>query len=118
MLCACALASCREQRGGEGQASAFGGAVDDQRGARLLRERGCGRCHHVPGVRGADGWVGPPLDAFSRRSFVAGRLPNSPENLARWIRDPRSVDPQTAMPQVPLSAQQARDIAAYLFSLR
>ncbi len=84
----------------------------------MISARGCGRCHHVPGVSEADGWVGPPLTAFARRSFISGQLPNTPENLVRWIRDPQSIDPKTAMPRVPLDDAQARDIAAYLFSLR
>ncbi len=90
-------------------------AVD--RGRRLLIEYGCGTCHTIPGVRGADGLVGPPLNNFSQRTFIAGQLPNNPENLARWIQDPQEVEPGTAMPDLGVSAEEARNMAAYLHSL-
>lgn len=87
------------------------------RGKGLVASYGCGTCHVVPGVRGADGLVGPPLVHWSRRSYIAGRLPNSEENLIRWIRDPQAVEPGTAMPDLGVSAIDALDIAAYLMSL-
>ncbi len=90
-------------------------AVD--RGRRLIMDYGCGTCHRIPGVRGADGLVGPPLDHFSQRTYIAGQLPNNPENLARWIMDPQKVEPGTAMPDLGVSAEEARNIAAYLQSL-
>jgi len=62
--------------------------------------------------------VGPPLFWFSRRTYIAGELPNTPENLVRWVRTPRLVEPATAMPTVGLDDQQARDVAAYLYTLR
>lgn len=88
------------------------------RGADAIREHGCGSCHAIPGIRGADATVGPPLTRFGRRAFIAGRLPNTPENLILWISDPRQVDPRTAMPDVGVSDEEARDIAAYLLELR
>jgi len=92
--------------------------ADPQRGAALIREVGCASCHMIPGIRGARGLVGPPLMHFSRRTYVAGRLPNTPANLIDWIRDPQAIDPATAMPTIGLDEQQARDIAAYLYTLR
>jgi cytochrome c len=122
ILCSFALSLLTLTLGCRGRSSPmndpFYGHADPARGAELIRNRGCGRCHHVPGVSGAEGWVGPPLTAFARRSFISGQLPNTPENLVRWIKDPQSVDPKTAMPRVALNDGQARDIAAYLFSLR
>lgn len=91
---------------------------DAGRGARLIRTFGCGSCHTVPGIRAADGVVGPPLYFFSRRTYIAGELPNTPSNLVHWIREPQSVEPGTAMPRLGLDEQQARDIAAYLYTLR
>ena len=93
-------------------------AVYRRRGRAVIAQYDCGSCHTIPGVRGADGLVAPPLFWFSRRTFIAGELPNSPDNLARWIRAPRSVEPTTAMPALGLSEQQARDAAAYLYTLR
>lgn len=91
---------------------------DPARGAAVIRDAGCGACHTIPGVDGARGLVGPPLTSWSRRSYIAGSLPNSPENLVRWISDPPSVEPATAMPDLDLSAGEARDVAAYLYTLR
>ncbi|TVT19894.1 c-type cytochrome, partial [Amycolatopsis rhizosphaerae] len=88
------------------------------RGAQLIRQYGCGSCHTVPGVSGATGLVGPPLTRFGARSYIAGELPNNGDNLQRWIRDPRGVEPGTAMPNLGVSPLDARDIAAYLFTLK
>jgi cytochrome c len=89
---------------------------DAHRGADVVRTYRCGSCHDIPGVRGADGTVGPPLANLLRRGFIAGELPNTPENLVRWIKNPPAVRPNTAMPMLGLSEQQARDVAAYLYS--
>jgi cytochrome c len=89
-----------------------------ERGARLIQQYGCGSCHTVPGVDRADGLVGPPLTRFGARSYIAGELPNNADNLRRWIQDPQSVEPGTAMPNLGVSETDARDIAAYLFTLR
>jgi cytochrome c2 len=91
---------------------------DAQRGHDVIAAYGCGACHTIPGVRGARGLVGPPLLWWSRRTFIAGELPNTPDNLMRWIRNPQQVEPHTAMPALGLSEQQARDAAAYLYTLR
>lgn len=87
-------------------------------GAQLIESFRCGACHMIPGIKGADGLVGPPLILFARRTYVAGELPNTPDNLIRWIRDPPAVEPRTAMPALGLTEQQARDVAAYLYTLR
>lgn len=97
-------------------AAATGG--DPSRGPGLVRQYGCDTCHAISGVRGADGLVGPPLDGIGARVYLAGALTNTPEHLIRWIRDPRSVDAKTAMPNVGVGEQDARDIAAYLYTLR
>lgn len=86
-------------------------------GVATLERFGCGSCHTIPGVRGADGMVGPPLNDWSERGYIAGELPNNADNLIRWIMDPQGVEPGTAMPNLGVSEEQARDIAAYLFTL-
>lgn len=91
---------------------------DASRGASVINTVGCGACHDIPGINGAKGVVGPPLTAWARRSFIAGKLPNSPDNLIRWVRDPHEIEPGTAMPDLDLTEQQARDVAAYLYTLR
>lgn len=89
-----------------------------QRGKQIIVSSGCGACHTIPGIRTANGVVGPPLMFFSRRTMIAGELPNSPENLVRWIENPPAVEPKTAMPALGLNDQQAHDVAAYLYTLR
>jgi cytochrome c len=88
--------------------------ADPKRGAQLIGAYGCGSCHTVAGVTGADGLVGPPLTDFARRSYIAGELANNPENLQRWLRNPQAVEPGVAMPDLGVTDVDARDIAAYL----
>lgn len=87
------------------------------RGRTVIVERGCGACHVIPGIPGAVAWVGPPLMEWSRRGYVGGRLPNAPENLVAWLRDPQAISPGSAMPSLGLSEGEARDAAAYLYTL-
>jgi mono/diheme cytochrome c family protein len=91
---------------------------DPRRAASRIDYYGCGSCHTIPGVRRAEGLVGPPLSGLRERTYIAGVLVNTPDNLVRWIRFPREVDPRTAMPDMGVSEADARDIAALLYSLR
>lgn len=95
-----------------------GVAGDPERGRLLLRQYGCGSCHAIPGVATAKGNVGPPLGKIARRIYLGGVLPNTPENMTRWIREPQKVDPLTAMPDLQVPEQHARDMIAYLYRLR
>jgi cytochrome c1 len=90
---------------------------DPDRGAKLIAQYGCGSCHEVPGVNGANGLVGPPLTHFGKRSYIAGVLPNNETNLAHWVQSPQQVVPGNAMPDLGVTGIDARDIAAYLLSL-
>jgi cytochrome c2 len=90
-------------------------AGDAQRGEQVLAGLECGACHVIPGIPGAIGLTGPKLDGYAARPYVAGKFPNEPETLVRFIRDPPALAPLTAMPAVPMSDQDARDIAAYLY---
>lgn len=87
-------------------------------GKQLLREYGCTSCHTIPRVDGAHALVGPSLDRIGSRSYVGGVLPNSPDNMVRWIMDPPAIDPLTAMPRVGVNEPDARHIAAFLSTLR
>lgn len=92
--------------------------VGDRNAGKVAMARlGCGSCHMIPGVENADGLVGPSLAHFSRRTIVAGVLPNTPANLIHWIKAPQSVVPGNAMPDSGLTDAQASDIAAYLYAL-
>jgi cytochrome c len=83
-----------------------------------MRHYGCAGCHTIPGVAGADGLAGPPLSSLSQRVYIGGVLPNTPDNLLAWIVDPRAANPRTAMPVTGIADQDARDVAAYLYSVR
>ena len=97
-------------------ANAVGG--DPERGPQIVRKYGCGSCHMIPGITGAHGMVGPSLEGIASRAYIAGVLPNSPDNMRRWIQDPKSVDSLTAMPNVGVTPSDARHITAYLYTLR
>ncbi|HEY5106764.1 MAG TPA: c-type cytochrome [Caulobacteraceae bacterium] len=112
IVCAAPLSAC-VRRPAEPRWAKFGG--DPSQGAILVGRFSCGACHQIVGVQGADGKVGPPLSTFADRTMIAGVLPNTPENLVRWLRHPQTVVPGNAMPDVGLSDVQARDIAAYLY---
>ncbi len=91
---------------------------DPARGPAAMQKYGCPACHTIPGVDGAHGLVGPPLNGIALRVYIGGVMANTPDNLIRWIRTPREVDEKTAMPDMGVSARDARDIAAYLYTLR
>jgi cytochrome c len=91
---------------------------DPARGREAVRRYGCTTCHTIPGVPGAVGTVGPPLEQMARRSYVAGRLENTPANLARWIQHPQQIDPPNVMPEMGVTDLDSRDIAAFLYTLR
>lgn len=118
LACAAALSGCLRDRDPylEERHTVAGGKPAEAEAA--LRAYGCVNCHTIPGVRGADALVGPPLTGWSRRRFIAGRIPNEPDELVRWILHPQGVKPGTAMPDMGVSDQDARNIAAYLFTLR
>ncbi len=101
---------------GQQDAPALGG--DPENGRLLLRQFACGSCHSIPGVANAGGKVGPPLEGIARRVYLGGVLPNTPENMAAFIRAPQKADPRTAMPDMGVSEPHARDMVAYLYTLR
>ncbi len=114
LLALCAvLAACDKET-----PSLAGITGDAERGKLLLRQYGCGVCHSIPGVAAAKGNVGPPLDDIARRVYLAGVLPNTPENMVRWIRVPQEIDPRTAMPNLQVPEPHARDMVAYLYRLK
>lgn len=92
--------------------------ADPQRGKMALRQYACTTCHKIPGVVGDHAAVGPPLERIATREYIAGVLPNTPENMVRWLRFPQDVDPLTAMPNLGVTERDARDMAAYLYTLK
>ncbi|HEY8418169.1 MAG TPA: cytochrome c oxidase subunit II [Limnochordales bacterium] len=102
-----------------------GPVVDDpaklaavERGRELFETRACFACHTVQGTR-AQGTVGPNLtDIGVRTTLAAGMLPNTPQNMARWIQNPQAVKPGSLMPMVPLTPDELNDLVTFLESLR
>lgn len=111
MLC-CLIAGCHAER----DTPALGG--DPENGRLLLRQFGCGSCHEIPKVAAAKGKVGPPLAGIASRVYIAGVLANTPANLVAFIRDPQKAAPRTAMPDLGVTEAHARDMVAYLYTLK
>jgi cytochrome c len=78
----------------------------------------CGACHRIPGIAGATGETGPALNGIAVRAQIAGILVNNPDNLARWLRHPQQVLPGNGMPDQGVTERDARDMAAYLYTVR
>jgi cytochrome c2 len=91
---------------------------DPERGAFLIQRYGCGGCHRIPGVVGAAGKAAPSLASLASEPYISGNLPNTPENVMRWIQAPHSILPNTKMPELEIGNTEARDITTYLWSLR
>jgi len=107
---AAALAGCLPAGTGSGAAAA--------EGPLLLEQYGCGSCHVIPGVRRANGRIGPTLESFARHAYIAGEIPNHPDVLVRWIQHPSALVPDTLMPDQAVREEHARAMGAYLMKLR
>ena len=88
---------------------------DPERGRAAILQYGCTSCHAIPGVPSVEDGVGPDLDDLDDQRYLAGQVPNRPEELIRWLQDPQAVEPGTLMPDMGVSEQDARDIATYLY---
>ena len=105
------VAGCRHEQ------APLGIVGDPERGRLLMPRYGCPACHRIPGVPGGSD-VGPPLDHMARRSYIAGKVKNTPIALVQWIRHPQSIDPRTAMTDCGAGERDARDMAAWLLTLK
>jgi cytochrome c1 len=110
----CLLSACSGEVNGQPEPRAASASAIET-GRQLIASYGCGTCHTIPGVPGANGTVGPPLVHFYDHAYIAGQLPNTEQNLVKWIQNPQQIDPGNAMPNLGVSAQEARAIAAYLY---
>jgi cytochrome c len=115
LICQLPLLSGCGAQARERAAAATGG--DPTRGVSAIERYGCGSCHTISGIRAAHGLAGPPLSGIGNRVYVAGELPNTPDNLMSWIRHPRKINEKTVMPELGVTEQDARDIAAFLYSI-
>jgi putative membrane protein len=113
-IAGCSRLSAREVK----EASLLTNGGDARSGRAAIRKYGCYTCHTIDGVPGAHGLVGPPLNGIGQRYVIAGELPNTPENMMHWIQHPHTVNPRTVMPEMNVSEEDSRNIAAYLYTLR
>lgn len=117
VLCAVLLAACSRNEAEHAATQMTGGGIPE-RGRAAIEKYGCGSCHTIPGVSGANSVVAPPLDHIASRMYLAGYLQNTPANMMHWIRHPQQHEPKTVMPNMGVTESDARDIAAYLYTLR
>ena len=111
-LCA-GLAACKQPPG-----SRYGPDRETaERGLEAIERVGCAACHEIPGIDWPEGRTGPSLVGFDDIGLIAGALPNTPENLAAFVRNAPAAKPGSAMPAMPLSEEEARDVAEYLYGL-
>jgi cytochrome c2 len=115
LACACHLLAGCDAKLGQGPPNFSG---DPKRGMALIKHYGCGSCHLIPKIADAKGNVGPPLLHVGTRTYLAGFISNSPENMARWIQNPQKALPGNAMPQMGVTPQESRDITAFLYTLK
>jgi cytochrome c oxidase subunit II len=86
-------------------------------GVGIFRQKNCVNCHSIAGLM-TKGHVAPDLThVASRETLAAGTLPNTPENLSRWLKDPQAVK-DCNMPDIGLSDDQVRYLVAYLGGLK
>ena len=114
VLLALLSAACSDKSGGPREIA----GADPARGLEIAREVGCAACHETPGIAWPRGSAGPSLDGFGDSPLIAGRFPNQPDQLVRWVRDAPSMAPETGMPATPITEAEARDVAAWLYTLQ
>ncbi|GAA0414119.1 c-type cytochrome [Massilia aurea] len=114
LLCAAVLASgCAKEE----PASRVSGG-DPERGRLLVQQYQCAACHFIPEVQGPNGDAGPSLESMGRLSYIAGSIPNQPENMIRFLQNPPAVKPGTLMPALGITDDEARHMAAFMYSLK
>jgi cytochrome c2 len=116
LFCVLLLVSCNREEKQQSRPVANGG--DAHRGNEALVRYGCTACHSIPGIEGPRGLVGPPLDHMAARPLIAGKFENTPQNMALWLQNPQSMDPDSAMPSLGVTPADARDMTAYLATLK
>lgn len=112
LLCALLASACSK----DAPSRVDGG--DPERGRLLVQQYQCAACHFIPEVQGPAGDAGPSLKFMGRLSYIAGGIPNTPDNMIRFLQNPPQVKPGTLMPALGISEEEARHMAAYMFELR
>jgi cytochrome c2 len=102
-------------KGHEQQTQSIGNA---DHGKQLIDKYGCAACHVIPQIEGPKGMVGPPLEHIASRQIIGGKLTNTPQNMMAWLQNPQMIDPNNSMPNLGVTPADARDITAFLETLK
>jgi len=113
LVCAALASGCAKEE----PASRVAGG-DPERGRLLVQQYQCAACHFIPEVQGPNGDAGPSLESMGRLSYIAGSIPNQPENMIRFLQNPPAVKPGTLMPALGITDDEARHMAAFMYSLK
>jgi cytochrome c1 len=113
LACLAAVAACKQPP----EARQVPDAEAMQRGLVAIERVGCGSCHEIPGIDWPQGRTGPSLVGFDDAGPIAGALPNTPDNLAKFVRNAPAAKPGSTMPAMPLSEEESRAVAAYLYGM-
>lgn len=117
LVLTCLLFACADKKYEHAESRTVATGSNSDRGKALITQYGCTACHSIPGIEGK-GAVGPPLDRIALRTFIAGKVQNTPQNMITWLQNPQAFDPANAMPNLGVKPDDARDITAYLFTLK
>jgi len=89
-----------------------------QAGRSFFFAQTCANCHAIGGTSAAAN-AAPDLTHLAARSqLAAGVIPNTPQDLARWLRNPQQLKPGCQMPNFSLNEDQVTQLVAYLEGLR
>jgi cytochrome c len=116
MVALAVVSSCRDTSVERRAAAMTGGDVS--RGRAAISKYGCAGCHSFTCFDNAGSSVGTTLDRIASSTLLGRQLPNTPENIMKWLQDPQQIDPKSPMPDMGVTDGDARDIAAFLYTLR
>ena len=111
-----AAVAIREKQRQTQRAIGLTGGDPDKAMASIARY-GCAACHEIPGAQMPGGRAAQSLSGITERVYLGGAVNNTPDNLIRWIVNPKQFDPKSAMPVTGINDAEARNVAAYLYRI-
>jgi cytochrome c oxidase subunit 2 len=91
---------------------------DAEKGRAVFSQMTCVNCHTIEGMASRAN-EGPNLTHFASRKYLGARIvPNTPENLRLWLKDPQQIKPGAKMPDFNLTPVQINELVAYFETLR
>jgi len=89
---------------------------EPEKAQAAIKQYGCAACHDIPGLKWPGGLAAPSLSGVAQRLYLGGAVENTPDNLVRWIVNPKEFSSKTAMPVTGITEAEARNVAAYLYA--